>query len=67
MTNLSVAAHLGSGGGGGTESNNKVPTPTKKLIRTSIAENNPGRQFWVRNSLQTNPEEPALSLPNADG
>jgi hypothetical protein len=32
MTNLRVAAHLGSGGGGGTEPNNEVPTPTKKLF-----------------------------------
>jgi hypothetical protein len=36
MTNFRVAAHLGSGGGGWTESNKEVPTPTKELIWTSM-------------------------------
>jgi len=38
MTNLRVVAHLGSGGGGGTESNNEVPTPTKTLFYLEVLE-----------------------------
>ena len=36
MTNCRVAAHLGSGEDGGTESNNEGPMTTKKLIWTSM-------------------------------